>query len=136
MTPRLTLSLLPLKLAVVQLPADAPLPPLGGAFFSVTRTPDELSLVCEDAHVPPGARAERGWIVLKLSGPFAFTQTGILAAVLNPLRDAQVGIFALSTFDTDFVMVKHERRHAALDALKGAGHTILDDGVLDAAEQE
>ena len=47
-----------------------------------------------------------------------------------------MGIFALSTFDTDFVLVKHERRHAALDALKGAGHTILDDGVLDASEQE
>lgn len=135
MTPRLTLSLLPLRLAVCRFAPETPLPPLGGAFFSLTRTADELSLVCEDALVPPGARAEAGWVALKLHGPFEFTLTGILAAVLNPLRDAGVGIFALSTFDTDYVLVKRERLDAALDALRGAGHTILD-GVLDAAEQE
>ncbi|WP_309570584.1 ACT domain-containing protein [Deinococcus sp.] len=136
MTPALTLSLLPLKLAVCRFAPTTPLPALGGEFFSVTRTADELSLICEDTVIPAGARAEGGWVALKLHGPFEFTLTGILTAVLIPLRDAGVGVFALSTFDTDYVLVKRERLDAALTALRGVGHTILGDGVLDAAEQE
>ncbi|THF86549.1 ACT domain-containing protein [Deinococcus sp. KSM4-11] len=136
MTPRLTLSVLPLTFAVCRFAPDAPLPPLGGTLFSVTRTADELSLVCEDTLIPAGARAEGGWVALKLHGPFEFSLTGILAAVLNPLKGAGVGIFAISTFDTDYVLVKRERLDAALDALRAAGHTLLDAGVQDAAELE
>lgn len=132
MPPQLTLSVLPETLAVVQLPPDAPLPSLGGAFFSLTRTEGELSLVCAEAFVPAGAKCESGWTALKLHGPFEFTLTGILAAVLEPLRDAGVGIFALSTFDTDYVLVKAERLDDALAALRGAGHTVLDSGSLGA----
>ncbi|PNY81198.1 ACT domain-containing protein [Deinococcus koreensis] len=124
MSPQLTLSVLPARFAVAQLPPDAPLPVLGGEFFSLTGTGGELSLVCEEAFVPTGAKCERGWTALKLHGPFEFTLTGILAAVLNPLRDAGVGIFALSTFDTDYVLVKSERLDDALSALRGAGHTV------------
>jgi len=124
----LTLSVLggatPTAFAVVQLPPDAPLPPLGGAFFSLTRTANELSLVCEESRVPVGARQQGGWVALKLHGPFDFGLTGILAAVLEPLRDAGVGIFALSTFDTDYVLVAAEQLPEAVAALRGAGHTV------------
>ncbi|MDL2342794.1 ACT domain-containing protein [Deinococcus sp. MIMF12] len=128
--PRLTLSVLggaaPTELAVAQLPPGAPLPTLGGVLFSLTRTPDELSLVCEAAHLPPGVRHQAGWAALKLHGPFDFGLTGILAAVLEPLRKAGVGIFALSTFDTDDVLVPAARLPDALAALRGAGHTVAD----------
>jgi hypothetical protein len=128
--PRLTLSVLggtaPTLFAVAQLPPDAPLPPLGGNFFSLTRTPDELSLVCEAARVPPGVKHEAGWVALGLHGPFEFALTGILAAVLEPLRDVGVGIFALSTFDTDYVLVKRERLPDAVAALRAAGQTVLE----------
>ena len=90
----------------------------------VTRTPDELSLVCEESRVPPGTRHQGSWVALKLHGPFDFGLTGILAAVLEPLRDAGVGIFALSTFDTDYVLVAAEQLPEALAALRGAGHTV------------
>lgn len=126
MTPTLTLSVLPLKLAVAQFPASAPLPALGGAFFSLTRTDDELSLVCEESRVSAGTKAEGGWVALRLHGPFQFTLTGILAAVLNPLRDAGIGIFALSTFDTDYVLVKSERLAEAMRVLREAGHKVID----------
>ncbi|PTA68764.1 ACT domain-containing protein [Deinococcus arcticus] len=125
MTPQ-TLSLLPGRYAVVQLPPDAPLPTLAGAFWSLTRTPDELSLVCAEDQVPPGATAADGWVALKLHGPFPFHLTGILAGVLGPLRDAGVGIFALSTFDTDYVLVKQAQQAGATAALRAAGHTVLD----------
>ncbi|WP_104989668.1 ACT domain-containing protein [Deinococcus sp. NW-56] len=128
--PHLTLSVLggsaPTEFAVAQLPPEAPLPPLGGGFFSLTRTAEELSLVCEMAHLPPGVRHQAGWAALKLHGPFDFGLTGILAAVLEPLRGAGVGIFALSTFDTDYVLVPAARLPDALAALRGAGHTVAD----------
>ncbi|MBZ9713462.1 ACT domain-containing protein [Deinococcus multiflagellatus] len=125
MTPQ-TLSVLPGRYAVVQLPPDAPLPPLAGAFWSLTRTADELSLVCAEAEVPPGSTAADGWVAFKLHGPFPFHLTGILASVLNPLRDVEVGIFALSTFDTDYVLVKQAQQPEATAALRAAGHTVLE----------
>lgn len=72
-----------------------------------------------------GCRSEQGWMCLQLVGPFAFTLTGILLAVLEPLAEAKVGIFAVSTFDTDYVMVKTIQRTETLEALSKAGHTIV-----------
>lgn len=120
----LRFSLLPGRWAVLRLPADADVPPgvLVPPFHSVTRTAAELSIVCPEEAVPEGARAERGWTVLALEGPFAFELTGILASILVPLAKAGVGIFALSTFDTDYVLVKSERLDDALAALAAAGH--------------
>ena len=120
----LTLSVLPGAYAVAQLDPLAPLPSPAGALWSLTRTADELSLVCQESAVPDGAKVEGGWTALKLHGPFPFDLTGILTSVLEPLRDAEIGIFALSTFDTDYVLVKGERLSDALAALRGAGHTV------------
>lgn len=124
----LTLTVLDQSLAVVRLEPDAPVPgwlPTSG-FTTVTRNDDELSIVCAAAAVPADAAlaVEPGWVALKLEGPFAFTLTGILAAVLDPLADAGVGIFAISTYDTDYVLVADAQRDAAVDALRAAGHTV------------
>ena len=95
-----------------------------GHVAAVTRTADELSLVCAEDAVPEDVAAERGWAVLKAHGPFAFTLTGVLAAILVPLADAGVPIFALSTYDTDYVLVPGARAGDAVAALRAAGHHV------------
>ena len=118
---------LPQGLAVCRLPGAAQLPSwaLQDEFFSLTRTSDELSIVCEQPRVPNGVKAERNWVALKLEGPFPFSMTGVLASFIEPLAKHKVPIFALSTFDTDFVLIKRENMEAALRALAEAGHEML-----------
>lgn len=111
--------------AIARLAPEAPLPPWALApadFNAIARTPHELSIVAPATAVPAEIRAERGWAVLRLQGPFAFDQTGILASFATPLADANIGIFAVSTFDTDYVLVKTARLADALAALRAAGH--------------
>lgn len=128
---RLTLSVLGGDYAVTRLDPHAALPhwvmqgAMQGELWSLSRTPDELSVLCAAALVPAGLQTQAGWSALKLHGPFEFTLTGILSSVLNPLRDAGIGIFALSTFDTDYVLVAREQLPEALAALRQAGHQVL-----------
>jgi hypothetical protein len=124
-------SLLPGSYAVAQLSADSSLPEWAFAsdgIASVTRSADELSVVCLAALVPAGVRSDGGWCCLKLKGPFAFDQVGILSSFAVPLAQAGVGIFAISTFDTDYILVKESQRELAVKALVSAGHTIATDG--------
>jgi hypothetical protein len=125
-SPSLSLSVLPGRFAVCRLDPAAPVPAWAwtGALVSVSRTAQELSVVCDEAAVPPGVRHQPGWSCLVLEGTFDFALTGILAAVLIPLRDAGIGIFAVSTFDTDAVLVPADRLDAACAALGAAGHRI------------
>ena len=124
-TTALSLRTLPGELAVCRLPADAPAPALGAAaLWSVTRTADELSIVCPAADAPAGAEVERGWRALKVAGPLDFALTGILAAIAAPLADAGVSIFAVSTYDTDYVLVREAALPAAAEALRRAGHDV------------
>jgi uncharacterized protein len=125
-TRRFDLSVLPQTLAIVRLSADAPVPPWAtqGAFFSVTRTRDELSVVCAAAQVPPGIAKETEWRALKVAGPFALSEVGVLAALAGPLAKASVSLFVISTFDTDYLLVSEEQLHAAMAALKDSGHHI------------
>jgi uncharacterized protein len=115
--------------AVVKLPADAPIPDwaLTGAFTSVTRTSDELSIVCPADNLPPNVNSESHWICFKLQGPFAFSQVGILAAFIDPLAQSGVPIFAISTYDTDYVLIREEFAGMASSALSEAGHELLGD---------
>jgi hypothetical protein len=117
------------RLAVCRFASDARVPAwaLEGGFFCVVRTRDELSIVCrEDVctedRIPDGALAERGWMALKLEGPFPFSMTGVLASFLQPLAEARIPIFAISTFDTDYVLIKRENLEQAVAALAAAGH--------------
>ncbi len=89
-----------------------------GVFCSITRTPEELSLLVESAAVSAGQEMESGWKGLKLEGPFPFDAIGILAGVLTPLAAAGISILAVSTFDTDYVFVKEDRLADALQVLK------------------
>ena len=120
------------RLAVCRLASDARIPgwALEGGFFCVVRTLDELSMVCaEDIctedRISDGAPVERGWVALKLEGPFPFSMTGVLASFVEPLAAAQVPIFAISTFDTDYVLIKRTNLEQAVSALGAAGHEKL-----------
>jgi hypothetical protein len=118
---------LPGQFAVARLAANSPLPAwaLGGEFSSVTRTQQELSIVCGAENVFPGVASQAGWICFKLEGPFPFSQTGILAAFINPLSHHGVPVFAISTFDTDYVLIQDRFLAVAEDLLRSAGHELL-----------
>ncbi len=120
------LHLLPGCFAICRLAADAGVPAwaTGGGFSSVTRTADELSVVCAEDVVPAGAKCERGWRILQVAGPLEFSLTGVLADIAAPLADAGVSIFAISTFDTDYVLVKDENLARAVDVLRAVGHRV------------
>jgi hypothetical protein len=124
------LTLLPGSFAIVHLATDAPFPrwALQGNFFSVTRTSDEVSVVCAAGQVPKDVKAEAGWRVLKLKGPFALSEVGVLAALAAPLAEAKASLFAISTFDTDYLLVSEKQLLAAIEALRGAGHRISEPG--------
>src|SRR2546425_11336673 len=94
----LDLTLLPDRFAVSRLAADAPIPGWAtqGAFFSVTRTRDELSVVCELARVPVGVQSQPGWRVFKVNGPFVLSEIGVLSALAAPLAEAKISLFANS----------------------------------------
>ena len=113
--------------AVCRLASDAPMPALKPTanFASITRTAEELSIVCPVDQAPQNAKCESPWICFKLEGPFAFSLTGVLASFLNPLAERGVPIFAVSTFDTDYVLVKREDAATALDTLQAAGHELV-----------
>jgi len=118
---------MPGKLAVCRLSAEARIPDWawGGPFSSVTRTEDEVSIVCAADRVPEEHRPKSPWICFKVEGPFSFSEVGILASVIDPLAEKKVPIFAISTFDTDYVLVGEEHAEIALQALRDAGHEFL-----------
>ena len=123
---KLTLSVLEDSFSVCRLAPDAGIPrwvPTKG-FVSVTRTAEELSIVCQSDAVPDGVRTERDFRVLKIEGPFDFSLTGILLAVIEPLADVGISIFALSTYDTDYVLVKKEDLNQAVSVLSAFGHSF------------
>ena len=125
MRERLELSLMPDRLAVCRLDStdESELRATSGG-FSVTRTEEELSLVRAAEAVPSDARAERGWRALRIAGTVDFALTGVLASVLAPLGDAGVSIFAVSTYDTDYVLVREGDVERAVEALAAAGHQV------------
>ena len=125
---KLRISLLVGQMSVCRLDGASEVPnwALQGGFFSVTRTSEELSVVCPEGAAPEGVRCEGGWRVLKLAGPFEFSEVGVLLSVAWPLAEAGVGIFVVSTFDTDYVHVKEEQLGSAVAALRGRGHEVAD----------
>jgi len=94
-------------------------------FTSVTRSEDELSIVCPERCVPPGIRIEAGWSVIKLLGPFPTSQTGVLASFAFPLAANGISIFAISTFDTNYILIKPTDLTKARDALVRSGHSLV-----------
>jgi hypothetical protein len=112
-------------LAICRLGSDETVPPwASGAFVAITRTPDELSVVCDQAGVPGDVRAERGWRALQVEGPLDFGLTGVLAGLTAPLAAAGVPVFAISTFDTDYLLVREQDLASATSALRQSGSTV------------
>lgn len=124
----LTLSVLPGTLAICRLGPDDPVPDWAqpGDFLSVTRTGDELSVVCAETVVPDNVKSDRGWRCLRVEGPFDLSLTGVLASILTPLAEACISIFAVSTFDTDYLLVKAGNLERAAEVLIQSGHSVKD----------
>ncbi len=120
------LQVLPESYAVCRLLPETETAWVGGAFSSVTVTPSEVSVVCETRFVPGDVKHEPGWSCLRVQGTFDFDVVGVLAVLAVPLAEARVPILALSTFDTDYLLVKDSRLPDAVTALGNAGHTVHD----------
>lgn len=119
------LLVLPGTFAICRLAPDEPIPNWAtGEFVSVTRTTDELSIVCDDDHVPADAAAERCWRCLRVAGTLDFSETGVLASLSEPLAVAGVSIFVVSTFDTDYLLVRENSLSDAIVAFQKAGHAV------------
>ena len=119
------LTLLPPRMAVCRLPPAAAIPPWpAGPFVSITRTAEELSIVCSEASVPGDVQSERGWRCLKLEGPIPFETIGIAAAITKTLADAGISVFFVSTYDTDYVLVRAESIDSSVVALRAAGFDL------------
>jgi uncharacterized protein len=128
---RLRLAILPNRLAVCRLALDAVMPSwIRGTFTSVTRTRDELSIVCDDNAVPADVKAERDWRALHVVGPIPFEMTGVAAALVTPLAEAGISVFLVATFDTDYLLVKNDAFARAVDVLRGAGHDVVDETTI------
>jgi hypothetical protein len=123
----LSLSLLPETLAICRLGASAPIPAwalAAAGIVSITRTGDELSVVCPEASVPEDIQVSRDWRCLRVAGPLEFALVGVLASLAAPLAAAGISIFALSTYETDYLLVREAQLPAAIEALAAAGHTV------------
>lgn len=122
----LPLSVLPQRFAVCRLGPDDMIPDWLSRrpFWSVTRTGEELSIVLPEENVPGDWRAEKGWCCQKVDGPLDFSLTGILASLATPLAEAGISIFAISTYDTDYVLVRDKDLDKAKKVLSGCGHVF------------
>ncbi|MDN7179477.1 ACT domain-containing protein [Caballeronia sp. SEWSISQ10-4 2] len=129
MTKSIKLQLMGGMYCISRLSGGAPIPPWadGEGFVSISRNGDELSIVCKQERVPPGTKVDLGWVCLKFVGPFAFGETGIVLSVIQPLSENGLGIFVVSTFDADCMLLKRADLEPATRLLKAAGHTIIDE---------
>lgn len=126
MNHQLTISVHPELYAICRLEQGAEIPAWasGTRFFTISRTKNELSIVCEEKGVPREIHAERGRRLMQVEGTLPFSLVGVLAAIAAPLAEARVSIFAVSTYDTDYVLVEESELDRAIRVLEGAGHAI------------
>lgn len=127
---RVTLDRLSGSYAICRLDVGESLPQwaLQGEFFSVTRSPTELSAVCATASVPAGVKSDGPWTVLAVRGPLNLSLTGVLAGLATPLAAAGISVFAVSTYDTDYLLIRDSDLERAVHVLRQAGHTVAADG--------
>lgn len=123
--PEVNLLLLPNTFAICRLPGDVSIPTWAtGDFISITRNADELSIVCPQDQVPGYVKTEREWRCLRVAGTLDFAEVGVLSALAGPLAGAGISIFVVSTFDTDYLMVRETDLERAVVVLGETGHGV------------
>ncbi len=127
----LRLSVLEDRFAVCSLEPENKIPDwaLKSDFSSVTRTLDELSIVCPEQNVPVEVKREENWRALRIEGPLDFSLVGVLASLLQPLAEAEISIFTISTYDTDYVLMHEDKLEDAISTLRMTGHEIQNTSV-------
>jgi len=125
-TDSLTLAVVPGRVAICRFPRDGAIPcwALRAPFFSVTGTADELSIVASEANLPDDVAADVGWRALGVEGALPLALTGILVSIARPLAEAKIAIFAISTHDTDYLLVKETDLPRTAEVLTRAGHRV------------
>ena len=123
---RFPLTLLEGAFAVCRLDPGDEAPGLAGSgpLAAVVRTPEELCVVCAEEDAPQEARVEAGWRAFKLEGPVPFSAVGVISSMTAPLAESGIGVFVLSTFDTDYLLVKEAQLARACKALANAGYEV------------
>ncbi len=120
MTYKLVLKVLTESFGICRLDKGTPVPcwlTASESFYAVVVTADEISIVCQDNLIPDGCLSEKNYRALKVQGPLDFSLTGVLASLLSPLAEAGIAVFAISTYDTDYILVKQDKRDRAIDVL-------------------
>ena len=122
----LSLKILPDRMAVCRFEPTTPVPDWidQSGFYSITRTEEELTIVCAETLVARGTTSEIGWRCFKVEGPLGFSEIGIIFSLTQPLARSGVSVFVLSTFDTDYLMVKEKDLSEAIDALRAEGQQV------------
>ena len=130
---KLTLEVLSGKIGVCKLDAQSIVPTWAGQgkFFSITKTMEELSIVCSEVNIPKDVLCERGWMIFKVQGTLDFGLVGILAKITAALANAGLSIFAVSTYNTDYILVKEKDLEDAIIALRNDGHEIIQGSKID-----
>jgi hypothetical protein len=125
--PKLRLTVSKRTLAICRLDREASIPSriADSPFCSITRTNEELSIVCSEGLVPKRVQCDKGWRYFKVQGPLDFSLTGALASLTAPLAQAGINVFAISTFDTDYLLVKEGKLGRATEVLHRAGHQVI-----------
>ncbi len=123
---KLSLTVLKDNLTIHGFPASHTIPHqiYESEFYSISKTKDELSIICSSSILLDSEKSEDGWSGIKVEGPLDFSLTGILANISSVLADAKISIFAISTFDTDYILVKTKKLSLAINALQASGHTL------------
>jgi hypothetical protein len=124
---QITLEQDPHPYAVSRLSPDQPIPAWadGEGFVTISRSRQELSIVCRAGRVPAGIQSEQDWACWRFVGPFAFGATGIVLSVIEPLSRGGIGIFVVSTFDGDHLLVQRGDLERAIPLLTAAGHRLV-----------
>ncbi|MEI7990176.1 MAG: ACT domain-containing protein [Chloroflexota bacterium] len=123
---KFTLTLYPLSMSICRMPPNAPFPQWvkGIQIIFISHTPDELCVICPEVVLPKGIPGERNWRLLRIEAIFDFSEVGVLYTISKAFADANVSILTISTFDTDYFLIRDKDLERALAALYKAGHRV------------
>lgn len=124
---KLTLKLLKDKYSVCRLNKNDEIPKwiFQEEFFSITKTDEELSVVCLQDKIKENIKCEKDWRILKIEGPLDFSLIGILSKISTLMANNDISIFAISTYDTDYILIKEESINKAIEVLENNNYNII-----------